>query len=149
MRGKLWTLLTCCSFASAAIAEPVTPARGSVDRDDLLAIARTLTGYDLGGPIELVVDHMKVDGDRAFMKVQPQRPGGVPIDLAQTPTVLLRDDSPGFYDGTVLIAYLSRIEGNWYVYEYAIGSTDVWWVGNPYCSSLGFRSVMPANSCPN
>lgn len=148
MRGKIAMLLTCAVLAGPALADPVEPARGSADRAELLANARTLTGYYLGAPIELVVLHMMVDGDRAFMQVQPQRPGGAPIVIENTPMVLRDGEPPSLIDGTVLTAYLNRVEGKWYVFQFAIGSTDAWWVGDPYCSAYGYKSVMPTNACP-
>lgn len=148
MRGKICALLTCAVLSGAASADPVEPARGSADRAALLANARTMAGYHLGAPVELVVQHMMVDGDRAFVQVQPQRPGGGPIVIADTPMVLRDGEPPSMIDGTVLTAYMNRVAGTWYVFAFAIGSTDAWWVGDPYCTEYGYKSVMPQNACP-
>lgn len=146
MKGKICAILTCVLLAGHVCAEPFTPARGSAARDAILATARAIAGYDLGAPIEFVVDHMMVDGDVAFLSATAQRPGGVPIDLEKTPMVVRDGDPPSLIDGPVLVMFLKQVNGHWYIDDFSIGATDVWWIGDPFCKT--FATVMPDYGCP-
>lgn len=106
------------------------PARGSPERGEILDALRPLVAGQLNPPIEFVVLDMRVLGDWAFVQVKPQRPGGTPIDLRQTP---LRGDAD-MMDGVRTEALLTRSSGRWYVREHAIGATDVWWAG--FCGQV-------------
>jgi len=146
MKGKIVAVLASLALASGVQADPYEPPRGSAERNELLTNLRAVTGYELGPPLEFVVDHMQVDGDIAMVMATGQRPGGVPIDIMQTPLVTRHGISPDFIDGTSVAAYFDRVAGKWYITEYAVGPTDVWWVGEPYCTD--YATVMPSFGCP-
>ena len=121
-------------LAATATAEPVSPAPGTAARADLLDTLRVAVGLQLGGPVEFVVDDLRVDGDRAFALVTARRPGGGAIDLAQTP-LHLRDGRPlEEIDGPAVAAYLYRAAGDWYVDAFTVGATDAWWLSGPDCA---------------
>lgn len=139
-------LSLCIVFlAQVATAAPETPAKGTPLRQALLDTLRVIAGYDLGAPVEFVVISMQADGDRAFAQVMAQRPGGVAIDIASTP-LAQRDQIPtDFIDGPRMEAFLMRENGFWYIDAYAIGATDVWWVGPPYCAD--YAQFLPDGAC--
>ncbi|MEL6573367.1 MAG: hypothetical protein AAFQ64_17035 [Pseudomonadota bacterium] len=131
--------------AQMAAAAPETPAAGTPLRQDLLNTIRVMAGFDLGPPIEFVVLDLRVDGDRAFAQVMAQRPGGAPIDLATSP-MAQRDQVPtDLIDGPRMEAFLVHENGAWYVDAYAIGATDVWWIGPPFCAA--YAQLLPDWAC--
>jgi len=106
---------------------------------------RVMAGYDLSGPIEFTVSSLEVSGDRGFFMGTASRPGGVPIDITQTPLVT-RDEIPvDFIDGASVQAFMMRAGDHWYVDAYAVGATDVWWMGPPFCAH--YSAFLPAGAC--
>ena len=110
---------------AASKPRPDEPRRGTAERRALLDAIRPTIALKLNAPIEFVVLDMRVLGDWAFVQVRPQRPGGKRIDLRRTP---LHADAD-FMDGVRTEAILKRTNGKWYIVEYAIGATDVWYAG--------------------
>lgn len=98
---------------------------------------RPLAEVDLGTPVEFVVYDLRVSGNRAFASVQPQRPGGKQIDIQSTPGYVRGEFSTDMMDGTQMQALYVRSGQTWVVMEHAIGATDVWFAGEPFCSSWG------------
>ena len=81
----------------------------------------------------------------AFFRGEAFRPNGRPIDLTQSPMVT-RDDIPvAFIDGPTVEAIVKRMGEHWYVDAYAVGATDLWWIGPPYCTD--YRTFLPAGAC--
>lgn len=113
------------------------PQRGTAERKALMNALRPLAEVDLGSPVEFVVHDLRVSGDRAFASVQPQRPGGKEIDLASTPGYVRGDFSYDMMDGTHMQALYVRSGETWVVMEHSIGAMDVWFAGEPFCSSWG------------
>lgn len=144
MRRYLIGSLAGLGFATLGLAQPMTPERGTALRSDVLNAARVAAIYDLGAPIEFVVDHLVVDNDRAFAMLSAQRPGGGQIDLAQTPIVLRGDRPIDVFDGPHIVAFLIKDGGAWAVSDHMTGATDVWWAG-PYCDD--YDTVLPAQFC--
>ena len=60
----------------AASAQVEQPAAGSPQRAAILDALRGQTVGELGGPIEFMVNDIRVLGEWAFVEVHPQRPGG-------------------------------------------------------------------------
>ena len=120
-------------------AEPAwyEPERGTAERKALMNALRPLAEADLGDPVEFVVHDLRVSGDRAFASVQPQRPGGREIDLERTPGYIRGDFTYDMMDGTHMQALYVRSGDTWVVMEHAIGAMDVWYAGEPFCSSWG------------
>lgn len=107
-----------------------TPAKGSAERDAILDAIRPRVVRDLGAPIEFVVRTLRVSGNHAFAGLEPQRPGGRPIDPRATPLgrQLLRDEgSLDLFDCCHTEVLLTRTRGVWRINEIGIGATDVWY----------------------
>lgn len=104
-----------------------TPERGSAERKAILDTLRPAMEAALRGPVEFVVEDINVMDGWAFMSVNPQRPGGAQIDLAETGFV----QEIEFMDGLYTFA-LSRFDGErWHHVEHHVGPTDVsylYWV---------------------
>ncbi len=115
------------------------PARGSELRSELLNALRTVVALELNAPIEFVVNDLRHEQGVAFASLLPQRPGGRPIAWANT-NMADRGDSQDWYDGYTVHAFLRQIEGHWYVEDYSIGATDVWWHRSALCES--YRAVI-------
>ena len=113
-------------------------------RSNLLDASRPHVETDLGAPVEFVVLDMRVSGDAAFAQVTAQRPGGVEIDLSETPLVV-RDGVPeGMIDGTRTEAFYLRSGAQWVVLHHAIGATDVWYADTAFCEE--WSKVIPTQS---
>jgi hypothetical protein len=138
-------LLACVALADIAAAEVTTPQSGTQERRDILNSVRVMVGYDFGGPIELVVHSLEIENGFGLMTGYAQRPGGVPIDMSQTPMVLRDRQSPDTIDGPTVQAFVTQLNGHWYVHEYAVGPTDVWWMGDPYCEN--YSAFLPEQAC--
>ena len=133
-------------IAGACAAAPVEPPRGSETRRDMLDALRPFAEYDLGPPVEFVVDTLLFEGDRGFARVRAQRPGGRAIAMQRTPLVL-RDNEPfSLIDGTEMVAFLYRQGGIWRPEIYEIGATDAWWAGGTYCDN--YAAFLPREVCP-
>ncbi|MCU0881601.1 MAG: hypothetical protein MUF14_02905 [Hyphomonadaceae bacterium] len=144
--GLSMTALPAVIMSSNALAQSpatVTPGPGSVLRRTLLNALRPVIIADLGAPIEFVVDGIRVAGNRAFVQVNAQRPGGRSIDLAQTP--MARRVDPSLIDGTRIEAFMVRRNGRWSVDEHAVGSTDVWFSDPRFCTH--YSAVLPTGIC--
>lgn len=125
--------LGCAGLCDAA---PFEPPRGSEVRGELLDAFRPLAIYDLGAPIEFQVLELMVDGDTAFARLIAQRPGGVALELADTPMVAWRHADPYGFDGPRYEVFFVRDGTAWQVVNYGLGSTDVWWAGYR-CDTFG------------
>lgn len=141
--------LAACTLPAQVFAHPssthtaMTPPPGSPLRRTLLNVLRPLIVADLGAPIEFVVNGIRVAGNRAFVQVNAQRPGGAPIDL--TRTRLAQRVEVGAIDGTRIEAFMVRRNGRWNVEEHSIGSTDVWYSDRRFCEH--YSAVLPDGIC--
>jgi len=106
-----------------------SPQKGSPLRKEILDALRPGVERKLNAPIEFKVDDLKVSGDWAFVRVTPQRPGGVEIDVSKTPA-----GKREINDGVHTEAVLRRVGGTWRVQEYEVGATDVWYT--EWCNRL-------------
>ena len=120
------------------------PARGSDLRADLMDSLRPIAEWNLGAPIEFVVNDLRVSGDVAYASVLAQRPGGAPIDLADTPIVQRQDIDPELSDGPTMHALLQRAGRTWVAVRFSTGATDAWYAWDGYCAVWGV--VLP-ESC--
>jgi hypothetical protein len=148
-RRLLMLGLAASTVPASVLAHPaanhsaMTPAPGSALRRTLLNVLRPLIVADLGAPIEFVVNGIRVAGNRAFVQVNAQRPGGRPIDLTQTR--LAQRVEVGAIDGTRIEAFMVRRNGRWSVEEHSIGSTDVWYSDPRFCEH--YSTVLPDGIC--
>jgi len=150
MRYPPLKTVTACVFstvlaAAPVMAEVITPQPGTPERSDILDSVRVMVGYDLGGPIEFTDVGIGIEDGFGFVTATATRPGGKPINIHQTPLVL-RDEVPtDFIDGTTVQAFITQAGGDWYVHEYVVGATDVWWMGDPYCDD--YAAFLPKQVC--
>lgn len=116
------------------------PARGSADRAGMLDALRPHAVWLLGGPVEFVVDSLRVDGRLGFAMLRPQRPGGAEIDLRQTPMGLRDPEGIDFMDGSSMQALFERAGDTWVAVHWAIGATDAWFTAPELCAA--YRPVL-------
>jgi hypothetical protein len=102
-----------------------TPAPGSPIRAEILNAVRGIAVGELGGPIEFVVNDIRVLGEWAFVVLHPQRPGGGEIFYTYTRYQAAWD--AGALDQQ-LTALLRQTPAGWLIYEYNFGATDVVWI---------------------
>ena len=106
--------------------EVYTPERGTQERKAVLDAIRPILEARVGPPVEFVVSWLRIYGDWAFVAVNPQRPGGGRID-PNSPTYRMWEDQDGL--GTYVL--LKQAYGQWNIVDFAIGPTDVFWLGDP------------------
>ena len=116
------------------------PARGTQLRADLMSAIRPHIEWQLGAPIEFVVNDLRVSGDLAFASLWAQRPGGAPIDMARTPMAQLRGFDPMNDQPSIQVLY--RKSGKvWVAVQHEIAATDAWYSWAPICAV--WRPVIP------
>ena len=116
------------------------PQRGTATRAALMDAIRPHVEWELGQPIEFVVDGLRVAGDVAYGSLSPQRPGGGAIDLYTTPG-FRRGMNPEHMDGTHVAVLYRRLRETWVAVHHSIGATDVWFAGPEYC--FEYAAVIP------
>ena len=105
----------------------VAMAQATVDaatRRASLDGARVPVAAALGKPVLLLVSHLGVSGDWAFLRADMQGPGGAQVDFAGTP---LADAARNGAVSRSYAALLRRQGEAWVVVDKAIGPTDVAW----------------------
>lgn len=130
--------LAACLIASGAgqAQDWHEPARGTAERARLMNAIRPLAEWQLGAPVEFVVHTLRVTSDHAFALVDPQRPGGAPIDIDVTPLVREFGEDAWYYreiGGLGIVALLIREGDQWAVVDHSIGATDAWFTAPVYC----------------
>ena len=114
------------------------PARGTAERSGVLDSVRPLVEVRVGPPVQFVVEWLRVAGPWAYVIVNPQRPGGAPIDVAGTTL----EETAEYMDGLRTYALLYHANGRWNVVDKAIGPTDAFWYGDPLYTRLP-KGLMP------
>ncbi|HBN31126.1 MAG TPA: hypothetical protein DD416_07870 [Rhodobacteraceae bacterium] len=117
------------------------PTRGSATRAAMMDAIRPQVEWNLGQPIEFVVKELRVANDIGFAILEPQRPGGKAIRLADTPMVRRAGGDIEMFDGTTVYVLYQLSGATWVAVHWAIGATDVWWADPELC--VTFRSVTP------
>ena len=121
-----WLFAFAVLLAAAASAQQIVqPPTGSPLRAELLDAIRPTFIAETNGPVEFVVRRLAVFGDWAFGDVKARRPGGQPIDWAQTKFAAAWRD--GMFQGETSFFLLKRSGSGWSVAEIVIGPTDVAW----------------------
>jgi len=137
MNVVLLSLLLAGPMASAADPASPAPAAQAVIRNVpvgdplrrvLLDTLRPAIENDLGQPVQFMVDTLRVeDGNWAFFAGRSQQPNGRPIDFSRTHYKEAMDE--GMFDGPATTALFSYNNGEWRVVYFAVGPTDVPYVG--------------------
>jgi hypothetical protein len=103
-----------------------TPKVGSPERKAILGALRSAVRSELKKPVVFRVDHLKVQGGWAFMRGMPRQPSGKPMNYQGTP--YYEAITQGMFDDWIC-ALLQKQGGEWRLVTYAIGATDVPYVG--------------------
>jgi hypothetical protein len=138
---SLMTVLALIADPGSAGEDYHEPARGSAERAGLMDAVRPLAEWNLGQPVEFVVDVLRVSQGLGFATLQPQRPGGGAINLYQTPMMRRGGIDPEFYDGETMHVLYQKSGATWVAVHWSIGATDVWWADPELCAT--YRSVTP------
>ena len=109
-------------FSVSGLAQTHTPKQGSSERKALMDVLRIPVEKDLNKKVLFKVDHLKVQGDWAFMRGVPQQPNGGRMDYRGTE--YQQAIKAGFFDDWIC-ALLKNQNGKWQVITYVIGATDV------------------------
>ncbi len=115
----VFIVLTVCSAARAQI---YTPKQGTAERKALMDALRVPVEKELNKKVVFKVDHLKVQGDWAFMRGVPQQPNGARMDYRGT--AYQQAIKAGFFDDWICALWRNR-NGKWQVVRYVIGATDV------------------------
>jgi len=98
-----------------------TPATGSAERKAIMDVLRVPCEKDLGRKVIFRVQHLKVTGDWAFARVEPNQPDGKEIDYSRTKYQEQLEEGAFDAEGEAL---LRREGGNWKLLEWRFGATD-------------------------
>lgn len=140
MRIMFSLVLALVAAGSAATAWE-EPARGTADRAGMMDALRPHAEWQLGAPVEFVVNDLRRAGDVGFANVTAQRPGGETIDINSTPAVRRGRRDPEYMDGTSLQALFRKSGRTWVAVHWAIGATDVWYAAPDFCPE--YHAVIP------
>lgn len=99
-----------------------TPEKGSAERKAITDTLRVPVEKKLKQSVVFKIDHLKVEGDWAFLLGSPRKPSGE--RLAYSKTVYADAETAGMFDDNIS-ALLHRVRGRWQVVRYVIGATDV------------------------
>lgn len=109
-------------FCISAAAQIYTPKQGSPERKALMDALRLPVEKDLNKKVVFKVDHLKVQGDWAFMRGVPQQSNGARMDYRGT--AYQQAIKAGFFDDWICALWRNK-NGRWQVVKYVIGATDV------------------------
>jgi hypothetical protein len=110
------------SFSVSAVAQTYTPKQGSSERKALMDALRIPVEKELNKKVVFKVDHLKVQGNFAFMRGVPQQPSGARMDYRGT--AYQQAIKAGFFDDWICALWRNQ-NGKWQVVRYVIGATDV------------------------
>ena len=109
---------------SSVHAQAHTPKPGTDERTAILDAVRDPLEASIHQKVIFVVDHMKVEGDWAFLMATPKTKDGG--DNSYKGTVF--EDDADFGD-ELTVALLKKKRGRWFVVTHGYFTTDVWWGG--------------------
>ncbi len=105
-----------------------TPPPGSGERGAIMDGIRGQIVGELRQPVIFKVEWLRVRDGYAFLKAQPRRPDGGPIDFRKTK--FREAAAEGMFDGGVL-ALLKKNGTRWEAVDWTLGATDLpygdWW----------------------
>lgn len=115
-------ILSCAAFAQKAY----TPEKSSKERTSIINALRVPVENELRQKIQFSIQTIKVQGNWAFVNGEPQSASGGEPDYAITKYADAIEE--GMFDNNFQ-ALLKKTGGKWKVVEFAIGCTDVCWIG--------------------
>lgn len=139
---KFMSIVFVILSAGAALAQSYSePKRGTDTRAGLMDAIRPHIEWELGAPVQFVVDELRVAGDVGLAYLSPQRPGGAPIDLWTTPGARRGSIEPEYMDGASVAVLYRKLRKTWVAVHHSIGATDVWFADRSYCNE--YALVIP------
>jgi hypothetical protein len=118
--GALTILSSDLPRALAATPEPVRDlAPGDPERRILLDLLRPVMELEMRGPVEFRVGRARTLKGWGLVQVEPQRPGGRRIDMAET----VYAEEP-IMDGLTTDALFRFRAGRWHLITHVVGPTD-------------------------
>ena len=115
-------ILSCPAFAQTA----QTPEKGSKERTAIVSALRVPVEKELRQKIQFSIQTIRMQGNWAFINGEPQSANGGKPDYAITKYADVIEE--GMFDNNFQ-ALLKKTGGKWKVVEFAIGCTDVCWLG--------------------
>lgn len=127
LKKSLISLSVILFLSCAALAQSVSePEKSSPERTAILNALRVPVEKALKQKIQFSVQTIKVQGNWAFVNGEPQNSSGEKPDYSNTEFQEAMDE--GMFDNNFQ-ALLKKTGGKWKVVTYAIGCTDVCWLG--------------------
>jgi len=127
LKKSLFSLAAIFVFAAASFAQMAyTPAQDSAERKAILSALRVPVEKELKQKIQFSIQNFKVQGNWAFVNGEPQNSSGGEPNYKNTKYQAQVSD--GAFDNNFQ-ALLKKTGGKWKVVTYAIGCTDVCWLG--------------------
>lgn len=151
---RFLTFLLILSLPATTALGWESPARGSAQRKAMLDAIRPIAEWNLGAPVEFVVKDLMVEQQYGWANLLVQRPGGRSIDIEAAPMVARDDVPPDLIDREdghpTMQVMLQKSGDTWVAVNWAIGPTDVWYAGEPYCAQWGWaiRAMTSPEVCP-
>ena len=115
-------ILSCTAFSQSSY----TPEKGSKERTAIVSALRVPVEKELRQKIQFSIQTIKVQGNWAFINGEPQSAKGGNPDYSITKYADVIEE--GAFDNNFQ-ALLKKSGGKWKVVEFAIGCTDVCWMG--------------------
>lgn len=127
LKKSLVSLSIVLVLAFSAFAQKAyTPAKGSAERTAILKALRVPVEKALKQKVQFDIQTIKAQGNWAFINGAPQNMAGELPDYSKTE--YQEAITEGFFDNNFQ-ALLKKTGGKWKVVTYAIGCTDVCWLG--------------------
>lgn len=138
MLGSIALLLFVLLAPAAGAEKPRLLPPGDPDRRAVLDELRPVLALSMRGPVEFRVGFVKTLQGWVHARVTPQRPGGAPIDIAET----IYAEDASMMDGLVTDALFRRRGDRWHLIVHVVGPTDAassnWTIGDcPYDLLIG------------
>jgi hypothetical protein len=122
-------IVALLALSSACAQPPATPSTSAVSEQGaaMLAALNPVIAAEIGQPVRLESQQMNVQGEWAWVWVQPRQPDGAAIDWSTTALASryengVMDAAGGAY------ALLKQESGAWRVVTHVIAPTDVAWL---------------------
>ena len=125
LAASLLTAMTAPVSAQQIRNGGVEVPANSPQRRAILDAVRPPIERTLRGPVEFVVQRIRVQSGWALVIADPQRPGGGAIDGSRYFTA----DEWDVMDNLTVNAVLRLRNGRWILVDHVIGPTDVWYCG--------------------
>ncbi|WP_209508261.1 peptidoglycan-binding domain-containing protein [Ruegeria sp. HKCCSP335] len=118
------------SIIPSSTGRPFEPPRGSELRKIILDAARPDAEALYGPDVEFLVGTLRVIEERAYLAATAQRPGGIPINVTDTPAFREGLVDLNLGNPTGFEAILQHEAGVWHVRQSVGQVTEAWWLEN-------------------